>query len=163
MWYWFFQRGSKVVKTDIVWYWRTPSCYSDREASWCGKTFARYGLVSEFTFQRWHLPPPTGLESAFTSSGYWAAAAAISSSGMLWLIISVLFAFRKAVAACHAACLCLSCFAMLPPWGPHCPPSNATNLPLWLLHQATRAAGLRYLLVPETITFSHSLRHVAFA
>ena len=106
--------------------------------------------------------PPTGLigERHSTTTADQTAAAVTPSPGTLWLMNSVLFAFRKAVACVHALCLWLSRLAVLPSLRPHCPLSNATALPLWLLHQAIRADGLRHLLVPWAFIFADRTRHV---
>ena len=71
--------------------------------------------------------------------------------------------FQKS--SCCLSCFMLvpSCFAMLPSWGPHCPPANATDPPLWLLHQAIRAGDLRHLLVFWAFSFADRARHVEFA
>ena len=76
-------------------------------------------------------------------------------------ILSVV-CFQKS-SLCLSVCLCLSCFAMPPSLCPHCPPSNAADPPLWLLHQAIRAGGLRHLLVLWAFTFADRTRHVEFA
>ena len=105
-----------------------------------------------------------GIGECQLSRGRYSTAAAVrSSSGMSCLINPLLFAFRKAVAVLLSPCLWLSRPAVLPSLCPHCPPSNATDPPLLLLHQAIRTDGLRHLLVCLSPSLSHCMCHVPFA
>ena len=136
-----------------------------RDAQGHGEIFRGYGLVLKLTcgtgfrhLQRdWRVPAQQ--RRMFDSGGR----QIVLTSGMSWLINSLLFAFRKAVAVLLSPCLWLSRPAVLPSLCPHCPPSNATDPPLLLLHQAIRTDGLRHLLVCLSPSLSHCMRHVPFA
>ena len=143
---------------------RTPPRCSDHDAQGHAEIFRGHGLVLKLTIGTGFRQLPTGLGECQLSRGGCSTAAAVkSSSGMSCLINPLLFAFRKAVAVLLSPCLWLSRPAVLPSLCPHCPPSNATDPPLLLLHQAIRTDGLRHLLVCLSPSLSHCMRHVPFA
>jgi hypothetical protein len=144
--------------------YRTPPRCWYRDVEGCEEIIGGHGLVLKLTNGTGFRQLPTGLGECQLSRGGCSTAAAVkSSSGMSCLINPLLFAFRKAVAVLLSPCLWLSRPAVLPSLCPHCPPSNATDPPLWLLHQAIRTDGLRHLLVCLSPSLSHCMCHVPFA
>ena len=143
---------------------RTPPRCSHQDAQGSVEFVRGSDALTKLTIGTGFRQLPTGLGECQLSRGGCSTAAAVkSSSGMSCLINPLLFAFRKAVAVLLSPCLWLSRPAVLPSLCPHCPPSNATDPPLLLLHQAIRTDGLRHLLVCLSPSLSHCMRHVSFA